>query len=199
LPSFQVRNTGKQRVIPGRPGVWNTMSFRVLVILLVVKLIAGQNTTAVCLSSWSWATNSLDQNPCLVAAYLLGVCQPNFTVDAIPAGYHYAGPLAEEDNSCKCSTVTYSLVSACSGCQNGTIESWTTWSFNCSQVYQEFIENIPSETAVPSWAYLDVIIADTFDPVTAQADTDAPESTGMSEPTTTSGSSVTTASFKLRY
>ena len=90
-------------------------------------------------------SNSINQNPCEVAAYLQSTCSqgsecfsffqiprpalyendcitssslPAFTVPALPVGFQYSGPTAQGgDDLCKCNTVTYSLLSACGGCQ----------------------------------------------------------------------------------
>lgn len=75
-----------------------------------------------------------------------------FTVDPLPAGYQYAGPLVlDGDDLCKCNTVTYSLLCACGACQEdlwirykfiisryipldeSTI-SWSEWVTNCTKV-----------------------------------------------------------------
>ncbi|KAH7889385.1 hypothetical protein F5I97DRAFT_1843920 [Phlebopus sp. FC_14] len=141
--------------------------------------VLAQTSDAVCLSQFDWMTNSKGQNPCLVSAYLQGACNDGqFTVDALPPNTHYVGPDASEQNGCQCSTVTYSMISACGVCQNRTIISWSSWDFNCSTYYpQIFPMDIPSGTAVPHWAYLDVTVADTFNVTQAQLTGDGPEST----------------------
>ena len=53
-------------------------------------------------------------------------------VDAIPVGNHYLGPTPSTATPCECSSVTYSLLSACGGCQNRTFIDWLTWSENCA-------------------------------------------------------------------
>ena len=48
-----------------------------------------------------------------------------FTIDPLPPGYSYIGPSGADDSDlCKCSTVGYSLISACGGCQG---QSWITY------------------------------------------------------------------------
>ena len=42
-----------------------------------------------------------------------------YSLDVLPTGYHYIPPTAENQNKCKCNTVFYSLVAACSACQGG--------------------------------------------------------------------------------
>ena len=57
--------------------------------------------------------------------------------------------------------------------------------------------NISSATAVPAWAYLDVVTADTFSPVNASRDVGSPESTvgnyDTSKPSSTSSSISSTS------
>jgi hypothetical protein len=46
-----------------------------------------------------------------------------FSIPPIPGpGYEYIGPSDsfDESDTCKCNTVTYSLLSACASCQGGT-------------------------------------------------------------------------------
>ena len=42
-----------------------------------------------------------------------------FTINALQPGYSYTGPAGgiDDSNMCKCNTVSYSLISACDGCQ----------------------------------------------------------------------------------
>lgn len=85
--------------------------------------------------------NSLNQSPCLVAAALLSTCNGGcelssfvlsyiykpccliyfaaYTLDALLPGYNYVAALSPATSSlCACNTVTYSLLSACSACQD---------------------------------------------------------------------------------
>lgn len=174
------------------------MSLAVLSLLAVAaKLLVGVSaqagTNATCLPAFSWMLNSKGQNPCLVAAYLQAACNNgNWHVVALPNGSHYTGPQQDETNACQCSTVTFSLISACGLCQNRKVERWSDWSFNCTAIFpQEFTLNIPANTAVPAWAYLDVQPLDQIDLTAAQADTYAPESTGTAAAT---GTAITTPS-----
>ena len=91
--------------------------------------------------------NSLGQNACTVAAFMMSTCNAGcefdrlisfgfilycvvyflisfvaFTVDPLQPGYSYPGPNGTDNSDlCKCSTVGYSLISACAGCQG---EHW---------------------------------------------------------------------------
>ena len=95
--------------------------------------------------------NSLEQDPCMVAATMMGTCNggsgsfaflfclhwralssrlfADFTVFPLQPGESYNGPAGVDDsNLCKCSTVGYSLISACGGCQGQT---WVTYDLCC--------------------------------------------------------------------
>ena len=97
-------------------------------------------------------------------------------IPALPIGTHYLGPNASEANPCVCSSVTYSAISACAGCQNRTYIDWLRWSQNCTSIFfttfesihinsmitvhqlcfSRFPEPLPSTVEVPSWAYLNL-------------------------------------------
>ncbi|KAJ3552377.1 hypothetical protein NM688_g4181 [Phlebia brevispora] len=78
--------------------------------------VRGQTTEAVCRSTYSWMSNSLDQSPCLVAAYAQGACTTNGNWD-VPAitdsTFTYAGPYVDQATLCTCSSVSFNLLSAC--------------------------------------------------------------------------------------
>ena len=66
--------------------------------------------------------------PCLGELHLL-VSFVAFTILPLQPGYSYFGPSSVDDsNLCKCSTVGYSLLSACGGCQGQT---WVTYDPCC--------------------------------------------------------------------
>ncbi|KAG1877992.1 hypothetical protein DFJ58DRAFT_909624 [Suillus subalutaceus] len=163
-----------------------------LVVILEAALVPrgafAQMSTVTCLSSFGWMNNSLGQDPCFVAAYLQSACEAT-TIDPLPPGYIYAAPSAALANPCVCSTVTYSMLSACADCQNAT--------------YLKYPINIPTGIKVPNWAYLSVSGASGFDPVAAQSNGDLPESTATSGPTitvtysTTISASLTSVSASL--
>lgn len=142
----------------------------------------AQLTNATCLPQYGWMYNSKDQSPCLVAAYVQSVCfGSQYTVPALdPKNYpydYYPAPSADEANSCECNTVTYSLLSACAWCQNLTYTDWPDWKFYCSTEYLGYPENIPSGTAIPQWAYQNVVVSGSFNATLAQVVGDSPEST----------------------
>jgi len=56
------------------------------------------------------------------------------SVPALPTGNHYLGPNASQVTPCTCSSVTYSMISACAGCQDRIYIDWITWSQDCTEV-----------------------------------------------------------------
>lgn len=105
-----------------------------------------------CRSTWEWSFNSLGQSACMVAAFMMSTCNAgSFTVDPLPQGHSYPGPGGTDDsNLCKCSTVGYSLLSACAGCQGEHWISWSEYVTNCTTTLPPSFPNpIPSGTLVP--------------------------------------------------
>ncbi|KAH9984238.1 hypothetical protein BJV77DRAFT_202461 [Russula vinacea] len=113
-----------------------------------------------CESTWEWSFNSLDQDPCKVAATMLGTCYGGeFTI--LPPQRPYFGPSGVDDSDlCLCSTVGYSLLSACGGCQGQTWITWSQFSFNCTKTLppSQFPNPVPTGLRVPHWALLDVTV-----------------------------------------
>jgi len=140
---------------------------------------------ASCLPFYNWTVNSHQQTSCDVASSLLAVCYgAPFPVEALPESSHYLGPSLQDANICQCSTVTYSLMSACGACQGMSYLSWSVWSANCPTVYlSAFPEAIPVGVAVPGWAYLNVTVDDNFDQTLAKQDANLTESTAIPSPT----------------
>ncbi|KIJ98191.1 hypothetical protein K443DRAFT_219658 [Laccaria amethystina LaAM-08-1] len=83
-----------------------------------------------------------------------------------------------------CSTVIYSLLSACAACQLRLVSSRTFYRRNCETVYsQVFLAPIPPTTSVPSYAYLDVIASDNFNIASAiAASGESPASSATKSP-----------------
>ncbi|KAH9054539.1 hypothetical protein EDB87DRAFT_1580478 [Lactarius vividus] len=104
--------------------------------------------------------NTLGQNMCMIAAYLMSTCNGGvFTIDALQPGNSYTGPSSDLDdvNPCKCNTVTYNLISACDACQGSTWKTWSEYSFNCTTTLppSTFPNAVPQGTRVPHWALVD--------------------------------------------
>ncbi|KAJ6541862.1 hypothetical protein B0H19DRAFT_1174999 [Mycena capillaripes] len=147
----------------------------ILSTLVLARITAGQpGTNATCDPSFAWSFNSLKQSPCLVAAYLASVCnQGLFQLPALTNGTNtigiYQGPPVAQVNPCGCSSVYYSLLSACADCQFGGIQPWSVFNTNCHTVYpQIFVGDIPSDTAVPHWAYQNITAENNFNSTLAQ-------------------------------
>ncbi|KAJ3794986.1 hypothetical protein GGU11DRAFT_261938 [Lentinula aff. detonsa] len=166
--------------------LWSvTVLVSVLSILALSSLSRGQTTNASCESSFSWAENTLQQSPCLVAALLESVCEPlGVQVPALPASNHYTGPDPGQATTCECNTVTYMLISACGACQDREWIPWQNWTQDCTIVALGiFPEQLPTTTVVPLWAYMNISTTNgTFDIDAAQ------NNATLSQPTSTSDS-----------
>ncbi|KAI0321649.1 hypothetical protein OF83DRAFT_232346 [Amylostereum chailletii] len=124
-----------------------------------------------CQSPMTWSYNSLGQSPCAVFAILEGVCNNgNFVLDSLQQGNAYDGPSGADDGDmCKCNTVAYSLISACSACQAQGWITWDSWHENCSNLAPTGLWplTVPNGTAIPHWAAQDVDISGIWDNTTA--------------------------------
>ncbi|KAJ3979592.1 hypothetical protein F5890DRAFT_1558548 [Lentinula detonsa] len=130
-------------------------------------------------SSYGWAYNSLNQDPCAVATYLGQACNSTYTIEPIGTGQFYTAPTSSEANACTCSSVFYMTLSACGGCQSD------------GAIFTSFPQPIPDKTSVPHWAYENVTETGGFDEVSAEALGDAPETAGGSLPASSTSSTVT--------
>ncbi|KAG2368316.1 hypothetical protein BDR07DRAFT_62936 [Suillus spraguei] len=170
-------------MLPVRAKVWSLVV--VFTAALVPKGAFAQTTTVTYLSSFGWMNNSLEQGPCLVTAYLLSACGGVFNIGPLPFGDFYSSPSGPGANPCQCNTVYYSMISACSVCQNGSYVSWSEWSSDCSSTADgRYPLDIPTATKVPNWAYLSLTDGQ-FDTAAAQSNGDLPESSATGAYTTT--------------
>ncbi|TEB30502.1 hypothetical protein FA13DRAFT_1733819, partial [Coprinellus micaceus] len=118
-----------------------------------------------------WSYNSLSQSPCAVGSALARACEPRtFPIPALLPNNVYIGPWAGGQNTpCRCSSAFYSLLSACAHCQTRNFLPWSLYAFNCTPPYvRVFPRDIPRGIAVPAWAYMNVEVADFWDPSVAQ-------------------------------
>jgi len=151
----------------------------VAVALVALIETAAQHTEATCLPGYEWTFNSLQQSPCLVTAYLGTPCSSDgdYEVPILFTGQHYSP--SDNPGPCECSTVMYSMISACAACQNGDIDSYQDYKSNCTNTPSPgtFPFTIPRGTAVPHWAF-DTSVASTnrFNVTLAQQEGDSPES-----------------------
>ncbi|KAF8328047.1 hypothetical protein F5887DRAFT_152959 [Amanita rubescens] len=120
----------------------------------------SSNTPNCTTDQYNWTFNSMGQSPCYVANTLIEQCTgQTYNFASLPFGNVYIFTPPFSNNSCYCNTVWYSLISACAICQNGFIFTWPMYSQNCTQTYlTKYPDPIPSNTIVPSWAYLDVTV-----------------------------------------
>ncbi|KAJ3478587.1 hypothetical protein NLI96_g9652 [Meripilus lineatus] len=158
--------------------------------LSLLPAAEAQFTNVTCLSTTSWTYNSRGQNPCLIAAYLQGAClsDPSWSVWTLSSkNVTYANPTITQANECTCSSVVFSLLSACAYCQGSNIPYWAEWTENClsSDISNgQYPHVLPGGTAVPAWAYLPVTET-VWQSGQAQslASTDAAESSAAGGPT----------------
>ncbi|PVG02414.1 hypothetical protein CPB86DRAFT_780355 [Serendipita vermifera] len=130
-----------------------------LILCFGIKLVALQNSNATCSPDFAWALNQAQQSPCLVAAYLGHQCSPDspFNVPPISQNQQYLPPTGQQINSCQCSSVYYSLLSACAMCQGSSLDTFTVWTQGCPQAnisMGTYPLATPSGTVIPPWAYL---------------------------------------------
>jgi len=151
--------------------------------------------------TWGWTFNSLGQNACTIAAYLMASCYGGaFSIASLAPGGQYVGPTATDVGSqCKCTTVAYSLISACDACQGANWVDWSNFTIHCSVVEppSSFPYPVPSGTRVPAWALLDITSYPnkTWDSSKAFAVGDTPElAPGAAISSSSSTSSGTTSS-----
>jgi len=161
--------------------------------LAAAPAVIAQSTNANCTdSNFDWVFNSRGQSPCQVVENLAARCDlGGFTLQPISAGGTYEGPIPGQNQTCHCTSIFYSLISACSACQDGSWITWTTYLQNCSTnaYLTVYPAEIPRDTSVPHWAYLNVSAShNMFNPTSASIAVIA-ESTGLPVPTARSKSS----------
>ncbi|KAL4077735.1 hypothetical protein J3A83DRAFT_4186046 [Scleroderma citrinum] len=144
-----------------------------------LQWVSAQHSNVTCPPEYNWMNNSKGQSPCLIAAYVQSVCNyGSWTVDPLANYTHY---IVTNANPCQCSSVTYSLMAACSICQG--------------RYYIAYPENIPSWTPVPHWAYQNVTTSDFFNATVAQVVGGIPESTATQVTITAITSTTPTSSI----
>ncbi|EIW75913.1 hypothetical protein CONPUDRAFT_169153 [Coniophora puteana RWD-64-598 SS2] len=177
------------------PGAPKFLFLRLIFALIVIEEALSQITTnATCATSTKWLFNSKGQSPCLIGAFVMSTCS-NGTWSVVSvntsATDEYPGPTdpSQPYIPCACNTVAYSLFSACGYCQGASYISWQDWITACPVVYkQTFPSQIPSNTAVPQWAFLDVTTTGNWNATAAQAAGDLPENSATSLPSATTSS-----------
>ncbi|KAI0352711.1 hypothetical protein OH77DRAFT_752296 [Trametes cingulata] len=124
-------------------------------------------TWPICSSTaYSWMNNARGQTPCDVALILAKLNDGILQAPVSGNSQSLTGP------SYACNTVMYSLACACFTCANvehsQNLADWSR-SFGCSDfATREFPDPIPTDTAIPAWAYL-ALSNDQFDIQEAQS------------------------------
>ncbi|KAA1473936.1 hypothetical protein DENSPDRAFT_305166 [Dentipellis sp. KUC8613] len=162
--------------------------------------VLGRNEiTATCGPGWNWASNSIGQDPCTITTQLSQVCAKGYLlepldVDSSSTNPSYKGPSTSDP--CQCSTVVYSLTSACAACQGATWLQWSAWSEHCPSNITDgsYPMSIPNTTSVPHWAFSSVIQNDGWSISQAMSAGEGPESTGISSAAPTSTTSASSSS-----
>ncbi|KAF8523980.1 hypothetical protein JB92DRAFT_3140622 [Gautieria morchelliformis] len=139
---------------------------------LVWHATAQVGTSNVTCTTAQWTFNDKGQSPCLVAATLESPCTGgSLNVPPLSPGKGYSGPLSGMSNTCICSSVTYSMISACAACQGASFFGWNMWIANCltSDIsISSYPLPISSSISVPTWAYINVSVSGIWDPSAAQ-------------------------------
>ncbi|KDQ49969.1 hypothetical protein JAAARDRAFT_74442 [Jaapia argillacea MUCL 33604] len=150
--------------------------------------------------------NSLGQSPCVVIVDLWAYCTGlDETWQPLLPTESYAGPDAAlgEVNPCSCSSVAYSMMSACGYCQGAAWTSWALYIAQCAGAQNTgFPSPIPAGINIPHWAYIGPTTwSDGFwDPVAATSIGDSPESSaggGTSATTAAASTQSNTPSTRL--
>ncbi|KZV73404.1 hypothetical protein PENSPDRAFT_682885 [Peniophora sp. CONT] len=148
-----------------------------LISVLIAPALAQVNAVACSVDAYDWAKNSLGQDACLQAAYVVAACNngvANITALIDPEGGSvYTGPSGIDNGDiCKCNTVGYSIISACAGCQGGSWLPYSAFVQNCTATSPltewPTTVDIPADTAFPDWAFQN-LTAGTWSNATASA------------------------------
>ncbi|KAF8514092.1 hypothetical protein BU17DRAFT_94783 [Hysterangium stoloniferum] len=196
-----------------------------LLVIAVVSLASTHRSSAIATTSVTcttdeWTFNEDNLSPCLVASALQATCSggsmflvplpfssfahasSDWTIAPLDPGLQYAGPYVGQSNKCVCSTVVYSLVSACGACQGRGITTWSQWSLNCTAsdiTISQYPITIPPAISIPSWAYLNVTIPDVWDPTEARAAHDSGKPDSTAAPSATAPASTGPSSERSNH
>ncbi|CAE6429366.1 unnamed protein product, partial [Rhizoctonia solani] len=165
------------------------LSYIAAVALLVAPAITAPSTTAVCVDlTWvrilllfARAQSNIGVSARLsilevkILAWLAPISPPHvqeiicvhwlaFEIPALEDGGYYSFN-SSLPNACVCNSVMWNLVSACSLCQRGLSGGWKEWRLSCPDNMVnvgKYPIPLPAGVSVPSWAYYDFTVADTF-------------------------------------
>ncbi|KAH9054941.1 hypothetical protein EDB87DRAFT_1643957 [Lactarius vividus] len=154
-----------------------------LFLFFASNLVVAQINVPGCESGylWEWSFNSLGQNPCEVAGYMMGTCYggsntfeisrvhcpvssppTEFVIDPLGMSTLNSYAVPSETNgteSCWCNFVAFNLYGGCNECQGGPRVPllWEDYSINCRNIGRTlpgFPNPVPPGTRVPQWALL---------------------------------------------
>jgi len=163
---------------------FSRLSATVAIVLVAALSLSGsadaQDSSVTCVYA-SWANNGDNQNACQVWATLGSKCG-TFNVPALGTSSNgsspgYPAPSSSggvPNNDCHCNLIAYSLMAACSWCQEGVYaDSWPTiaeWSAGCSSFNSNGVATSVNTTGinVPPYA-VQTIATPWWDPTDAQA------------------------------
>ncbi|CAE6521301.1 unnamed protein product [Rhizoctonia solani] len=199
------------KVIPNiiHPMIFGKIPLALVALFAIVNIqVASAQVTSnvtTCVQEYQWTMNSMNQTPCLQSGYLSAQCNGgNWNVPGIPGGAPYKQPQGNGATICRCNTVVWNLIQACSLCQGGRTASWGNWISNCSTnvvTIGSYPRQLPPFVAIPGWAYLDFTSQGTFQPQPArQAAVTASESKSAPAQTqrpTSVGTATSTATSTL--
>ncbi|KAH9973133.1 hypothetical protein BGW80DRAFT_286823 [Lactifluus volemus] len=138
----------------------STSAVLMILSLFTSHVLADISSPPCTVSSSGWTFNSLGQNPCTVAAYILSTCNGStYDIQALPQGSsYYANSVAGANNACKCSGVVYSLLSSCDACQG---DLWITWGEHACPIGHLLISQL-RETGIPRDFDIDILCRSVF-------------------------------------
>ncbi|KAF8736931.1 hypothetical protein AX14_013743 [Amanita brunnescens Koide BX004] len=133
-------------------------------VLSITSLVGALNSATCTDHSFRWLYNTQDQTPCYVAEQVADVCGGGgLTLPPLDSGDVYFGPMLNQTNYCECSSIFYSLVSACAACQDRTWLRWSDFSHNCSRTWMStFLGPPPENVIIPPYASINVTDDDSF-------------------------------------
>ncbi|KAF9032073.1 hypothetical protein BJ165DRAFT_861524 [Panaeolus papilionaceus] len=171
--------------------------FTGLALLGSLRLALAQEDICLTNLKYRWTYNAQGASPCVVAGALLSVCLNEPTnIRKLDPGERYPGAQASgEGAACRCSTVYYSMLSACAYCQD---RGWITWPAqieHCADTFSQMLPmTVPGNTTIPPWAWADVVSQGAFDIAIAQTISTTPPPGPTATPSDTSSSTSNASS-----
>ncbi|KAG8690186.1 hypothetical protein FRC09_012095, partial [Ceratobasidium sp. 395] len=114
---------------------------------------------------------------------------PDWLVPEIGTQGPYSPPSGDYANVCRCNSLQWNLLSACSLCQGGPAGTWAEWTGGCSLAVTNvgrYPLSVPEGAVIPHWAYYDFTGTGVFDAIIASQQT-GPESSPPAVASSTRG------------